>query len=326
MGRLSNLRELTIQLFTSIKEIPDSLTDLVNLEVLKVLGCRNVSSFPTSLSNLARLKELALAKLPQLPQLLPSLPRSLEVLSLGTFQRLTPFLEIPLLPRLRRLSLISVAFMRGLVPGMALPAVEHLELSLVGEAEDLPLPLDLVPNIRSLKIASAGRLKSFPKKPVPFVLIFQLMDRLEIEQAVKLKELTESVTALHRLTYIKIHAPELSPLPDGIGALSRLRQLNLAGCSPLATLPASLTQLSCLHDLNLSCTFVRSLPCNFGQLSRLKNLDLHGCKKLEELPADITQLKMLHSLDVSGCDEDIDTDCLDGMYGLHTIRASDNQD
>ncbi|CAI5528676.1 unnamed protein product [Closterium sp. Naga37s-1] len=179
-GRLSNLRELTIQLFTSITEIPDSLTDLVNLEVLKVLGCRSVSSFPTTLSSLARLKELALAKLPQLPQLLPSLPRSLEILSLGTYQRLTPFLEIPALPNLRRLSLISVAFMRGMVAGMALPAVEHVELSLVGEAEDLPLPLDLVPNLRSLKIASAGRLKSFPKKPVPFNIIFQLMDRLEI--------------------------------------------------------------------------------------------------------------------------------------------------
>ncbi|CAI5462585.1 unnamed protein product [Closterium sp. Yama58-4] len=324
MGRLGNLRELIIQLFTSITEIPHSLTDLVNLEVLKVLGCRNVSSFPTSLSSLARPKELALAKLPQLPQLLPSLPRSLEILSLGTYQRLTPFLAIPALPNLRRLSLISVAFMRGMVAGMALPAVEHVELSLVGEAEDLPLPLDLVPNLRSVRIASAGRLKSFPKKPVPFKIIFQLMNRLEIQQAVKLKELTESVTALHRLTSIEIHAPELASLPDGIGSLSRLRRLNLAGCSPLASLPASLTQLSCLHDLNLACTSVRSLPCNFGQLSRLKYLDLHACRKLVALPEDITQLEMLHSLNISGCDDDIDTDCLCGMHGLRIIRTCDN--
>ncbi|CAI7804412.1 unnamed protein product [Closterium sp. NIES-53] len=281
IGKLSNLRELTIQLFSGIKEIPNSLTDLVKLEVLKVLGCRNISSFPTSLSLLTSLKELALAKLPQLAQLLPSLPRSLEILSLGTFQCLTPFLEIPFLPRLRRLSLIRCRWW---------------------EAEDLPVPLKLFPNLRSLKIASAGRLKSFPKKPDWDLTIFQQMDCLDLQEAVRLRELTESVTELHCLTSIEIHAPEFSSLPDGIGALSRLRRLNLADRSPLAALPASLTQLSCLHDLNLSCTSVCSLPGNFGQLSRLKNLNLHGCKKLEVLPVDVTQLKMLHSLDISGCD------------------------
>ncbi|CAI5521197.1 unnamed protein product [Closterium sp. Naga37s-1] len=277
MGKLSNLRELIIQPFSDITAIPDSLTDLVKLELLKLRACRNLSSFPTTLSSLARLKELALAKLPQLPQLLPSLPHSLEVLSLGTYQRLTPFLELPALPRLRRLSLISVGCMRGLVPGMALPAVEHVEMSLVGEAEDLPLPLDLFPNLRTLKIATAGRLKSFPKK---YVQVLQRLQRIHINQAVKLRELTESVTALHCLTSIEIHAPEFSFLPDGIGALSRLRRLNLANCSALAELPASLTQLSCLHDLNLRCTSLHSLPRHFGRLRRLKTLDLHGCKQL----------------------------------------------
>ncbi|CAI5471666.1 unnamed protein product [Closterium sp. Yama58-4] len=268
IGRLSNLRELIIQPFSDIKEIPDSLTDLVNLELLKVRACRNLSSFPTTLSSLSRLKELALAKLPQLPHLLLSLPHSLEILSLGTYQRLTAFLEIPALPRLRSLSLVSVGCMRGLVPGMVLPAMEHVELSLVGEAEDLPLPLELLPNLRSIKIASAGRLKSFPKKYVP---VLQRLQRIHINQAVKLRELTESVTALHRLTSIEIHAPEFSSLPDGIGVLT---------------------------------------------------LDLHGCKQLVALPRDISQLTMLHSLTITGCADALDTECLDGMRGLHVAKIT----
>ncbi|CAI5935811.1 unnamed protein product [Closterium sp. NIES-64] len=250
-------------------------------------------------------QELALAKLPQLPHLLPSLPHSLEILSLGTYQRLTPFLEIRALPRLRSLSLISVGCMRGLVPSMVLPAMEHVELLLVGEAEDLPLPLELFPNLRTLKIATAGRLKSFPKKYVP---VLQRLQRIHINQAVKLRELTDSVTALHRLTSIEIHAPEFSSLPDGIGALTRLRRLNLANCSALAELPASLTQLSCLHDLNLRCTSLHSLPRHFGRLRRLKTLtgNLHGCKQLVALPRDISQLTMLHSLTITGCADDLD--------------------
>ncbi|CAI5527090.1 unnamed protein product [Closterium sp. Naga37s-1] len=314
--QLTSLETFNLLHSTSFR-FPAAFGDLTALQCLYILK-GPYSMLPNDVGGLARLKELALAKLPHLPQVLKSLPHSLDILSLGTYQRLTPFLEVPALPRLRRLSLISVGCMRGLVPGMALPSVEHVELSLVGEAEDLPLPLDLFPNLRTLKIATAGRLKSFPKK---YVSVLQRLQRIHINQAVKLRELTESVTALHRLTSIEIHAPEFSSLPDGIGALSRLRRLNLANCSALAELPASLTQLSCLHDLNLRCTSLHSLPRHFGRLRRLKTLDLHGCKQLAALPRDISQLKMLHSLTITGCADDLDTECLDNMRGLRIAKT-----
>ncbi|CAI5460077.1 unnamed protein product [Closterium sp. Yama58-4] len=315
LGKLSNLRELTIQSCSKIETLPDSLTDLVNLNVLKAVDCDSLASIPTTLSNLARLKELALAKLPQVAQLSKSLPCSLEILSIGSFLRLTPLLEIPSLPRLRKLSLTSVGLMRGLAAGvMMLSCLEELELRLIGEAEELPLPLEVLSNLRSLTIHSTGRMKKLPEG---LGSALRQLRRLEIHRAVDLTDLTDSFTELQSLTSVEIHAPKLPSLPDGIGALSRLRQLNLENCSSLTELPASLTQLSCLHEVNLRFTPIRFLPCQFGQVSRLKELSLDGCKQLTSLPVDFTQLKMLQKLSFSECGEnEIEAPGVANMYGL----------
>ncbi|CAI7931006.1 unnamed protein product [Closterium sp. NIES-54] len=314
LGKLSNLRELTVQSCSKIKSLPDSLTDLVNLKVLKAMDCDSLASIPTTLSNLGRLRELALAKLPQVAQLSKSLPCSLEILSIGSFQRLIPLLEIPSLPRLRKLSLTSVGLMRGLAACVTLSCLEELELRLVVEAEELPLPLELLSNLRSLIIQSAGRMKKLPEG---LGSALKQLRRLEIHRAVDLTDLTDSFTELQSLTSVEIHAPKLSSLPDGIGALSRLRQLNLENCSSLTDLPASLTQLSCLHELNLRFMPIRSLPFQFGQLSRLKELSLDGCKQLVSLSDDFTQLKMLQNLSFSGCGEnEIEAPGVANMYGL----------
>ncbi|CAI5478633.1 unnamed protein product [Closterium sp. Yama58-4] len=163
LGKLRNLRELTIQSCSKIQKLPDSLSDLVNLSALKAMDCDSLTSIPSSLSNLRRLKILALAKVPQLEQVCTSLPSSLEILSIGSFQRLTPLLELPSLPRLRKLTLTSVGLMRGLAESMTLPSLEHLELTLAGEAEDLPLPLELLSNLRSLTIHSTGCMERLPE-------------------------------------------------------------------------------------------------------------------------------------------------------------------
>ncbi|CAI5523034.1 unnamed protein product [Closterium sp. Naga37s-1] len=295
LERLSNLRELSIWSRSTIQKLPESITDLGSLEVLRVDGCSSLCSIPGSLSALGRLRELAIGKCAQLPELSNSLPPSLEVLSLGCPQQLTPLTELPVLPMLRHISLTSVVLLRGLVGIVSLSSLEHLELALAGEAEELPLSLALCPNLRTLTIHSAARLKALPDDLGSAV---QQLRQLRIERAGELRALPDSLTHLHCLTSLQVHAPKLPSLPDGIGALSRLRVLNLAHCSSLTCLPASLTRLSCLHELNLGWTAIRSLPCRFAQLSRLKTLDLQVCEHLQSLPDDFTQLKMLHRLNV----------------------------
>ncbi|CAI5962780.1 unnamed protein product [Closterium sp. NIES-65] len=100
LERLSNLRELSIWSRSTIQKLPESITDLGSLEVLRVDGCSSLCSIPGSLSALGRLRELAIGKCAQLPELSNSLPPSLEVLSLGCPQQLTPLTELPVLPML----------------------------------------------------------------------------------------------------------------------------------------------------------------------------------------------------------------------------------
>ncbi|CAI7820124.1 unnamed protein product [Closterium sp. NIES-54] len=132
VGKLSNLRVLTVQSCPNLQNISESLTFLVNLEVLKVVDCDSLTAIPSSLSNLRRLKNLALAKLPNLEQVSGSLPCSLELLSLGSFERLTSLLETPALPKLREFSSTSERLMGGLAAGLTLPSLEHLQLEFVG--------------------------------------------------------------------------------------------------------------------------------------------------------------------------------------------------
>ncbi|GJP34024.1 hypothetical protein CLOM_g18505, partial [Closterium sp. NIES-68] len=316
--KLSSLQELSIESCSKIQKLPETVADLPSLEILRVSECSSLSLFP-SLSSLAGLRELALGKFLQLPDVSNSLPHSLEVLSVGGFQRLTPLLEIPALPRLRRLSLTSVGLIRGVVAGMTLSSLEHLELLLAGEAEELPFPLKFLPNLRTLTIQNAGRMN---KLPADIGSALQRLRQLQIQQALELTELPETVSGLQCLTSMEIHAPKLATLPDSLGGLSRLRKLNLSDCASLTQLPASLTQLSCLHELNLRNTPMRSLPCNFAQLSRLKDLDLHGCKQLQGLPEGFSQLKMLHQFTVTGCGE-LPADGIEDMYGLHIVNYLD---
>ncbi|CAI7885794.1 unnamed protein product [Closterium sp. NIES-53] len=171
--------------------------------------------------------------------------------------------------------------MHGLAVGMSLSSLENLELTFTGEVEDLPLPLELLPNLCRLTTHSTGCVRMFPEG---LGLALRQLRRLQIHRAIELTELTDSFTDLLSLTFVEIHGPNLSSLPDGIGALSRLRQLNLENCSSLTHLPASLTKLSCLQLLNFCCTLICSLTFHLGQLSQLKELNLDGCMQLAALP------------------------------------------
>ncbi|CAI5962628.1 unnamed protein product [Closterium sp. NIES-65] len=317
IGKLRNLRVLFLLPDSNALpdyKLPESVTDLVSLEILKV-GC--LTAMPRSLSSLVRLRELMLSKTPQLPEAVMTLPTSLETLSVGSYQLLVPLLEIPALPRLRELSLTSVGLLRGLNTDVVLPCLEHLELVLPRDAEDLPVPLAAVSNIRSLTIRDGGRLLKLPDEVGSTLLQLR---QLRIEKAQEMAMLPAAVTQLQCLTSIEIHAPRFQFLPEEIGALLRLRVLNLADCLSFKQLPASLMQLSCLHHLNLRNTSICSLPPNFAAVSRLKKLDLYGCKQLESLPDDVTQLKMLYSLNLTGCDKLLDSRSFPmgvmGMYGL----------
>ena len=95
----------------------------------------------------------------------------------------------------------------------------------------------------------------------------------------------------------------LTSLPDEIGLLPQLQELNLRSCSGLAGLPPTLGRgLPSLQSLNLMlCKRVSSLPESIGELQALQTLLLGGLVDILALPPTIVQLRNLVTLSLYNC-------------------------
>ncbi|CAI5466191.1 unnamed protein product [Closterium sp. Yama58-4] len=293
IGKLNQLRQLHIQCCFDLKEIPDSVTGLTNLDTLTIGLCSQLVSLPKRLDGLFKLKRLEIigchpAVWLNGPPI--SLPSSLESLSLGSYNDIMHLPELPVLPNLKKLTLNVVNVEGGeggVTVSSAFPQLEHLELVLAEDAEELSFPLASLLQLRILVISRAGNIRELPGS---IGSDLKQLRRLQIENAPELEVLPETISQLCHLTSLDVHAPKLTSLPTSIGALSRLGELNLSDCSALENLPASFTQLACLNKLSVENTAIRSFPENFVQLTRLKSVDLYGCARLESLPEDFLSL------------------------------------
>ena len=101
---------------------------------------------------------------------------------------------------------------------------------------------------------------------------------------------------------LRLEGCRMSVLPDSIGGLKALTQLDLTECLSLTTLPESIAGLSALERLELpNCGALTALPAAIGELKSLTELDLTRCESLTELPATIGGLTALEELYLAGC-------------------------
>ena len=101
---------------------------------------------------------------------------------------------------------------------------------------------------------------------------------------------------------LRLEGCRMSVLPDSIGGLKALTQLDLTECLSLTTLPESIAGLSALERLELpNCGALTALPAAIGELKSLTELDLTRCESLTELPATIGGLTALEQLVLTGC-------------------------
>lgn len=117
-----------------------------------------------------------------------------------------------------------------------------------------------------------------------------------------LASLPVTMADLQQLTSLNL-AYNSTPLPENIGALQQLRELDLHGNKRLLPLPDSLAQLTRLESLSLANCLggtneLVGLPSVVTRLSGLKSLDLSG-NSLNSLPDDITRLESLRSLNLN---------------------------
>ncbi|KAK1942798.1 Plant intracellular Ras-group-related LRR protein 4 [Phytophthora citrophthora] len=113
-----------------------------------------------------------------------------------------------------------------------------------------------------------------------------------------LLELPESLpVALPSLETLSLIADGLERLPESIGVLTRLIELDLTK-NRLRELPDSITELTELTSLNLSCNLLEKLPQDFGKLVKLDKLWLER-NALRQLPESIGQCRSVRSANLS---------------------------
>jgi len=101
------------------------------------------------------------------------------------------------------------------------------------------------------------------------------------------------IVKLTKLKFLKVSM--LSSLPESIGKLTNLEELNLKD-GRLTSLPESIGKLTKLEKLNLFNNKLTSLPTSIGKLTNLEDFNLGFNPKLTSLPpsfGNLTQLKKL---------------------------------
>ncbi|MFQ6651016.1 hypothetical protein Gotur_023380 [Gossypium turneri] len=128
------------------------------------------------------------------------------------------------------------------------------------------------------------------------------------------------------LRALELRKSPLMALPNSIGTLKHLRDLDLVGCSSIRELPRSFDKLRSLQSLNLGGTSLKQLPDSVQRLIELRHLvitieashlkeiragcwtslqylGLRSCMELECLPEGMQYLKSLRTLVLSYCYE-----------------------
>ncbi len=99
------------------------------------------------------------------------------------------------------------------------------------------------------------------------------------------------------VTKLKIPFQEISQLPESIGSLVKLRELDLKG-NKLKSLPRSFEKLVNLEKLELAANYSIKLPDDFLIYSKLTELNISWCNLLS-IPDSLIELKNLKKLNIS---------------------------
>lgn len=132
--------------------------------------------------------------------------------------------------------------------------------------------------------------------------LFSTKDQVTQEQLMKVDSIwitgsDQGVTSLEGIQYLlnlkylyARHQESLHDIPDGIGNLTHLEEVDVGG-SGIKSIPDSICNLTNLRELTLSSTDITSLPAEIGNLSSLEELDISRTK-ITELPASIYNLHL----------------------------------
>ncbi|KAL5845658.1 hypothetical protein ACOSQ3_009182 [Xanthoceras sorbifolium] len=270
-----NLERLILIGCFNLHEISPSIQYLNKLDFLDLGYCKSLEGIPDC-SDLISLKILDLTRCLNLEKL-PEMPCNIEELLLGG----TAIEELPLSTKyLSRLVVLDVSCCKMF---KSLPSsicewksLKALYLEDCSKLDELPDDIGILDSLNGLEIRGTA-IRELPSSITKLKNVdFLIFNRFEVQDAVSWS--LPHIEGWHNLTSLNLRDSGIIELPDNLGCLSSLRELNLAGNS-FESIPASIVNLSNLLYLNINdCKMLKCLP-----KLKLTLIHAYDCTSLEVL-------------------------------------------
>ncbi|XP_062021736.1 disease resistance protein RUN1-like isoform X2 [Rosa rugosa] len=306
IGHLESLVEVDVS-GTSIRELPCSIGMLERLVSMSLRDCKHLVCLPSSVRGLKSLKDLNLSgcsKLDRLPDELGHIACLEEVDASGTSIRELPC-SIGMLELLVSMSLRDCKNLVCLPSSVGgLKSLKDLNLSGCSKLDKLSDELGLVACLEKLDVSgsgirevpsSIGLLKNLKKlflggckgqSHKSWNMMFNPFQLLRKRSHIPARLVLPSLSGLHSLTKLDLSDCNLSEIPNDLGCLSLLRELDLSK-NQFVRLPESIRQLFRLECLHLdSCCKLQSLP----ELPTCSCVNINNCISLDTLTNQIEKL------------------------------------
>jgi len=135
-----------------------------------------------------------------------------------------------------------------------------------------------------------------------------------------LTTLTDEICECVSLTTMTLFSNALERLPDRLGRLRALQELDVHSCGALKSLPESLSDCTALTRLDLKeCRQLAVLPHALGCCRALWCLQLANCTALTSLPESLRMCTALTHLNLQGCTALTSVPELADLHGMQDI-------
>jgi Leucine-rich repeat (LRR) protein len=116
------------------------------------------------------------------------------------------------------------------------------------------------------------------KQPSPATIAkLTSMTNLQYLLGYKLSKFPAELCSLPRLQYLHLGNTNIATLPEEIGGLKQLVELDLGGCKKLKTLPEGIAGCENLVRIDVRYSGIESVPKALGSLRRLRSVEIYGC-------------------------------------------------
>ncbi|CAG7898082.1 unnamed protein product [Brassica rapa] len=284
IGNLTNLKKLNLELCSSLMELPSSIGNMTNLENLNLSGCSSLVELPSSIGNMTNLKELDLSECSSLVELTFGNMTNLKDLDLNGCSSLVEISS-------------SIGNMTNLLRSSIgnLTNLENLDLKGCSSLVELPSSIGNLHNLKQLNLGNCSKLMSLPVN-----INMKSLDELHLRDCSSLKSFPEIST---NIGVLKLNGTAIEEIPQPIRSWSRLERLHMSYSENLGK---SQHAFDLITELHLSDTRIQEVAPWVKEMSRLHKLVTKGCTKLVSLPQLPHSLEFMH---VENCESLERLDC-----------------